>query len=548
SVFDAERARKWAEHCETNHSEHCSIRSSRRVAPQMLRLIDVVDNTIAEGVESPKYVALSYVWGTVPNFRLTSANKARLMRPGAINDAWAHLPMTIQDAITTTRKMGVRYLWADSLCLLQNDQEDLRQGVEVMDLIFEQSWLTIVGACGHDANAGLIGTSPGDRNPEPLAREVRPGVFMGVYFDVDAYLRRSVYESRAWTFQEHLLSRRILYFVGGKVFFRCRRSESCETCEDDLTPSTRSRFQFVEEAYLNTIMLEIPLQDYAWMIPHYTKRSLTKETDVLRAMAGIIRRVSDEVGYDMLQGIPAGAFDMFLLFHGTNLRRRVGLPSYSWTGWCGEVTIQTHRRVNRWLAQRTWIVWYHYDLASRAAILVWDLSGKHQSFPAHDRKAEGYRGRKPFRRRCPDIDVDPCPTTPSGEAWPGNTAQLSYPALRFWTVSVWFRIDNLDVLLATAKLINAQGQVCGVVSLDGLEDSKFFESEDLFEMILLSISDELVPTVYDSRLERESKFYNVMLLEWSEGIAERRGLGTIRQEDVKNGYAPGPTWKEIILA
>jgi len=43
-------------------------------------------------------------------------------------------------------------------------------------------------------------------------------------------------------------------------------------------------------------------------------------------------------------------------------------------------------------------------------------------------------------------------------------------------------------------------------------------------------------------------FYYVMLLEWHEGIAERRGLGLLHQNAVDFSLAPGPTWKEIFLA
>jgi hypothetical protein len=52
--------------------------------------------------------------------------------------------------------------------------------------------------------------------------------------------------------------------------------------------------------------------------------------------------------------------------------------------------------------------------------------------------------------------------------------------------------------------------------------------------------------VYQSR--RTSRDYNVILLEWNEGIAERRGFGIIDKEAVERSFAPGPLWKEIFLA
>jgi len=79
---------------------------------------------------SHNYTALSYVWGAVPHIRLTKANRAKLLEPGCLQAAGiTPLPKTIDDAITLTRLLGRRYLWVDSLCLLQNDRDDMDRGV-----------------------------------------------------------------------------------------------------------------------------------------------------------------------------------------------------------------------------------------------------------------------------------------------------------------------------------------------------------------------------------------------------------------------------------
>jgi hypothetical protein len=197
--LDYDRMRSWIRFCDEGHSLCKLDRSLRIPGLPILRLIDVVTKHLVEVSDAPPYFALSYVWGAVPNFRLTTANKPRLLRPGAFDEAWELLPLTIRDAITLTKGLGGRYLWVDSLCLLQNQEADLDQGVRVMDHIFEQSELTIVGACGHNANAGLVGLLYGDRKEEDLVIEVRPGVYMGAYYSLDSYLRHSVYETRAWT-------------------------------------------------------------------------------------------------------------------------------------------------------------------------------------------------------------------------------------------------------------------------------------------------------------------------------------------------------------
>jgi len=199
--LDFDRIKGWIQHCENTH-EGCS--ANRQVGfpgLAVFRLIDVVSNALVELSEGepPPHLAFSYVWGSVPSFRLTTVNRSRLMSPRGIENAWNLLSATIKDAISLTRMLEVRYIWIDSLSLVQNDDLDLEQGVRVMDCIFEQSKLTIVGACGHDANAGLVGLHNSDREEEGLVVEVSPGLFMGAYSDLDSFLTKSVQESRAWT-------------------------------------------------------------------------------------------------------------------------------------------------------------------------------------------------------------------------------------------------------------------------------------------------------------------------------------------------------------
>ncbi len=61
------------------------------------------------------------------------------------------------------QKIGERYIWCDALCLIQNDPDDVDRGIKSMDLIYENAELTVVAACGHDANAGLPGVHKSTR-------------------------------------------------------------------------------------------------------------------------------------------------------------------------------------------------------------------------------------------------------------------------------------------------------------------------------------------------------------------------------------------------
>ena len=201
--LDVGRVSKWLDHCTENHS--CVILPHQVSFPdafpglRVLRFVDVVQNCLVEKQEPARFVALSYIWGSVNNFRLTKANRLELMLPGALQRNGSRLPLTIQNAIALVRGLSLRYLWVDSLCLLQNDPLDLAQGVAVMDQIYEHAWLTIIAAHGHDANAGLPGMEGTYQEPRTLLKKVAPETYFGILMEPELRLKRAYYETRAWT-------------------------------------------------------------------------------------------------------------------------------------------------------------------------------------------------------------------------------------------------------------------------------------------------------------------------------------------------------------
>jgi hypothetical protein len=204
AAVDIAQIQRWMSRCDESHTAECWIRSVDKFAMafpglEVLRLIDVERKCIVEVQRNTRYIALSYVWGAVFNFRLTKVNRTQLLLPGSLEDQWDTLPRTIQDAITLVHRIGEKYLWVDSLCLLQNDSGDLDRGVNVMDLIYERAWLTIVASYGHDANAGLPGVQRGSRKSSRNIIQVKPGIALGVVADLDRLIKTSVYNSRAWT-------------------------------------------------------------------------------------------------------------------------------------------------------------------------------------------------------------------------------------------------------------------------------------------------------------------------------------------------------------
>lgn len=275
-----------------------------------------------------------------------------------------------------------------------------------------------------------------------------------------------------------------------------------------------------------------PLPDFAVMLLYYTKRALTNQVDVLRAMEGTIRRFSAKAKCRFLEGLPTAALDAFIAFQSTDaiLHRRAGFPSYSWVGWRGQIDINHPWIENNWLWTKTWIVWYKRS-PSGVTNLVWDPAAN-ESFPTTNPEYIGYRERRPFQST-PALRIATSRTTPT-EVLAFDPPQLTYPLLQFWTLAVFYEIANINVFTPSAKLITKDGAVCGTIRLDGFEETKFFDSGGIFELILLSKYDR--------------NHYNAMLLEWDSRVAERRGMGTIEQSAIGKSFPPGPVWKEILLA
>lgn len=167
------------------------------------------------------------------------------MAPNGLKELRQNIPQTITDAMDMVLMIGERYLWVDSLCLIQDDENDMIPGIRTMDVIYEAVLLTIIAGSESDASSGLLGVHPESRHSTQIIETIKPGLKMTVLHELDDYMKHSRYGSRAWTyvsqhpltdlnllmyfsFQEWVLSRRSLVFINNQVYFRCRQSTFAE--------------------------------------------------------------------------------------------------------------------------------------------------------------------------------------------------------------------------------------------------------------------------------------------------------------------------------
>lgn len=345
--IDFNRVRDWIAKCQLTHGDACldRVRVDAKAirAFQNFRVIDCDARTVVPWPEGCNYAALSYVWGAAgatkqsPNQRLSensSSSKESLSLPH-------YIPKTVEDALEVVLHLGMKYLWVDKYCIDQTNPLEMHAQLSAMDVIYETARLTIVAAAG-DAFSGLPGVTTTPRNARPIIHdEVNSWVELVEGWDK---VERSLWSSRAWTYQEGLCAVRKLVFTDEQILFECDVAGARET--DGLEMDLRSSHQ----SQKGLALLNCTLADH---ISQYSRRQLSFQSDALNAMRGIFERFS-HLANPTLQywGIPTNAAayggvsqmhlniqDWFLLgllwlLDGESCtQRRPEFPSWSWAGW-----------------------------------------------------------------------------------------------------------------------------------------------------------------------------------------------------------------------
>lgn len=70
------------------------------------------------------------------------------------------LPRTFEDAIAFARKLRIRYLWIDSLCIIQGDTEDWQMECSIMDKVYQNSFCNLAATVSIDSHGGLFFNRP----------------------------------------------------------------------------------------------------------------------------------------------------------------------------------------------------------------------------------------------------------------------------------------------------------------------------------------------------------------------------------------------------
>ena len=208
-------ANQWLEECYTSHVAQgtCPPPRDHPFVPSRLVETRFEGNTFQPRVVEPskneriRWACLSYCWG---DHQPTVTTNATLLQHKS-GFSFEGLPKTFQDAITVTHQLGLRFLWIDSLCIIQDDPEDVANEISKMPDIYKHAYVTISASVASGCRDGFLQDRPWQ---QPVAIPCRcEGGMMGTAFFTDQSTDGSLYDPvhfRAWTLQERILSPRFL--------------------------------------------------------------------------------------------------------------------------------------------------------------------------------------------------------------------------------------------------------------------------------------------------------------------------------------------------
>ncbi|OCK76313.1 HET-domain-containing protein [Lepidopterella palustris CBS 459.81] len=354
-LLNIQLVQRWLALCAKLHGARCESRPLSLEVAKWAWMIDVSSKNVVPApviatLQAPKYAALSYVWGpeSVPQLKNTRQGgmRSRLMEPGGLSPSRGDVPRTIDDAMILCKRLGIPYLWVDALCIDQDRGTDYGQ-FEAMDEIYGSAFLTIIAASGSNSWAGLPGLRSESRK-SPNHTTVVSGIKVGnTKVPPAKRLYDSVWNTRGWTLQESVLSKRVLVFTEDEVAFDCEcQSGWCEGMDLENLSG--------EVNYMGPTNREYKLDlDATFSVDHhkmgafrrlleiYTRRYLSKEDDIIKAFSGILHCLAQRMQTEFFHGVPLTAFSSLLSFeyspfpyNDTKFNpRRTGFPSWSWAGW-----------------------------------------------------------------------------------------------------------------------------------------------------------------------------------------------------------------------
>ncbi|CAG7557781.1 unnamed protein product [Fusarium equiseti] len=361
----AEAAKRWIATCDSQHSPCGQRRLPLNEHVMPTRLLDLGGSgsnqwTLWETHTRVPYIALSHRWSAhTPT--LTLRNYRAYLCPQADQI----LPPSYRDIIDICRAISIRYLWIDSLCIVQDDGgADFRKEAPLMTNIYADAFLTVTICWDTGERSVFHGCRPrsiprpgrvaswqndnADTNDHVISHVDR---FVLVQehdpTDFNTCVNYADINRRAWVVQERLLSRRILYLGNDQLYWECDGFVA-----NEVSPLGIYHYQKRYSLQNHTDRF----RDIRWglTLEKYTSCDLTYEEDRLVAIAGLAKEISASTGEAFFAGIwlenwmedlfwtPKTEEDILcddfdVGIYTTHRRSAIATPSWSWLDHPGSI-------------------------------------------------------------------------------------------------------------------------------------------------------------------------------------------------------------------
>ncbi|KAI1805399.1 HET-domain-containing protein [Daldinia bambusicola] len=361
TAFD--RAAGWLSYC-MKHDESCNPPDKMFVPRRLLDVgsSDQVEPFLFEPTKPTAYACLSYCWGKDVEdvLKTTTSNLNDHYKEVPLNS----MPRTLRDAVMVCRGLGILYLWADSICIIQDDYDAWHQDAGMMDRIYLNSQVTISALEPSDCKTGFLGKQkfglPGWQREVKISdlQEkfiARPRVDKTREFSLD---------KRGWCLQEAVLSRRRLCFDGNEMSWECLCRKVCE-CGHYIWP----KFGAMETPYeFNAVQFGALLQGIA------SKSMPSQKMDVYSL--GVSERhnywLTGKGGTNHPNGGPGRIYDLWRNLASNYSRRSVSRQGDKLVALTGLANIMREANQHEANAENgylagLWKTELHFDLAWRVA-------------------------------------------------------------------------------------------------------------------------------------------------------------------------------------
>jgi hypothetical protein len=309
-------SKHWLIDCAKAHVT-CQSNDPNYVPTRLVEILDEGSVRIVEHMSFPqKYAALSHRWSRDEASKTTSLNITERRSPFPAD----RLSPTLRDSIKISQSLECQYLWIDMLCIIQDSEQDWLHEAAEMSHVYTNAVITIAATCIDDeAAAGTLRLrDPRESRPFPLYQlekytsegwdsyfrsteefEDNPlYIYPNVGGKQHANRPKGVLDTRGWILQEQLLSPRILYYGHQQLYWDCISQSASEiypmgvSLLDVNNSGETWAFRLLRKAIAGNgdpkMLAKLIADVWIHVVQNYSARTLTKQSDKLIALQGVI--------------------------------------------------------------------------------------------------------------------------------------------------------------------------------------------------------------------------------------------------------------------